>query len=184
MIIRPAKQRTKCFYCEGIGTFAVSQKSTFYPTHVCQKHHDSILYPARIIYTSHAHRKDNKPISNVRFIMFFRQVAVMTEGGLKELGYAGRSRSHCTIVPDERSAVDFLLENPPINADGKLFRIAKGREGKKLYEACSNPRILKISNSLQSPSIRTISAEGAFQKLTKSKKQNIRWLGGNTIAIF
>lgn len=182
MIIRPATS-AKCFYCEQTAVFAVSQKSTFYPTNLCQKHRDSIVFPARVIYTQPFRRRDHRPITNVRFISFFKQIAVMTEDGLKHLGHTGNRRCQYTIVPDERNAAEFFLENPPINADGKLYRILKGRDWKKEVPR-KNPKILKLSNSLQSWSVRTKSVEDVYKILTKSKKQYIRFAGGNCIEIY
>lgn len=98
---------------------------------LCEDHFKAVCL-VRVVATQHVknikriNRRnialDDEKYCGVRFIFLFKEVASLHEGKLHWLTNIRFSAKSVFIYKDERSAAEYLIDNPPVNAHGNKFQ--------------------------------------------------------------
>ena len=183
-----------CKICKDPATVILAHGNQYKRYPLCEHHQQRVIYPVRVFEVGQTKRLryDGKARKNVivkeknKSLLFvdlrFDEVAVESEGRLILLengGYVGLTNR--TVCPDNRNAVDFLLDHPPINANGKVYKTFKAKTRKPF--PCSTKELRLSNNKMRYEESNSIKLADLYHKLTQWKATEIHRLTENKIAV-
>lgn len=182
----PCNTAKKCKACSDCATSIIQNGHILKEYPICDKCKASVCF-VRIDHVLHVPKikrcgktKRNIKIidpkkSPVRFVSDFRQLAVEKGGELILLSPLKYHTSEAThITKDERHAVDYLLDNPPINNKGVIYQVLEGLDKYGQNEL----HTIFLSNSSSHHWTKTkLSLEDAYHKLISRRTSYLQKTG-------
>lgn len=135
--------------------------------YLCAAHTESIVYPVKVVDLIRLKPRMPNKYTPIRFIFSFFEIAIKENEELIHLS----NHAQCTniktrtITPDKRNAAEYLLDNPPYNANGCKYQVSRDKR-KMTSGQCD---VIAISNSAQSNHFSTINLDELYNKLTLRK---------------
>lgn len=186
----PCNAAVKCQTCSNFATSIVQHGNVEKEYPLCEKCKGNLCF-VRVAFVLHTPKikrcgktKKNVEIidpkkSPVRFVTNFRELAVEQDNELVLLsGCRYPSPTSMHLSKDERHAVDYLLDNPPINSNGVIYQVQDGLDKYGQNEI----RTIFLSNTSNHHWAKTrLSLERAYHKLNSRRTSYLQRTGGGGV---
>lgn len=182
----PCNETIKCKTCSDCATCIVQHGNVEKEYPLCEKCKGNLCF-VKVVFVLHTPKikrcgktKVNIKIidpkkSPVRFVSNFRELAVEQGNELILLSgcrYASPTSMH--VSKDERHAVDYLLDNPPINCNGVIYQVLEGLDE---YGHTELHTLFLSNTSNQHWGKRRLSLEQAYNKLNSRRTSYLQRTG-------
>lgn len=164
-IARLQSENKECAICRNKATSIVQNGHILRQYYLCDQHTENIVYPVRVIDVLKLKPKKTLSYTPIRFLFSFKGVAVKENGELVLLSNYSINTKNRTIVPDHRSAAEYLLDNPPYNLSGCKYQVSR-KKRRVLTDRCN---AISISNSAYADYHSTTTLEDLYKKLSAKK---------------